>query len=209
MKRGTQQFVRFWIPPLAGIVLYSVLANIVGYTEIELPDSPNEYWFNLPLLAIAFAYYVLPFRKWANSSFHHAINENIRKRLVSIANVDDAPDTLTWDRVKNVFYNQVDNDNSLTSRSEAIRFNGTLWTSAADVTVISILFFIFSIVLWSIEIDNAQIGMPVFGGIALLSLLVQAILTRKHMEMSNDQLDYIDQYRKNEVKTGIQGLQSD
>jgi hypothetical protein len=200
------KIVRFIAPAIIIAVFAFLLGQLLGYTSIRMPSDLKDAMYNIPLLGIAVVYYVSPLRHFANSRFYRRVNENIRSRMVAIAGVADKPDKFTWTKVKNIFYNIIDHDESLTKRSESILFNGAIWTTVADVTALSVLFALLSALLWWLGFDGAPTTFVLFVLLALFSTALQVAVTRKHISMGDDQLGQIEQYHKSQVATEISAL---
>ena len=99
----------------------------------------------------------------------------------------------------NVFYRQIDADKSLEARSEDIMFNGLVWTTLADAMAISIIFSISFTIVWATGIlESFQLALGfllVAGGTFVLLKLA----TEKHLTMSENQLEYIEEHRRQNV----------
>jgi hypothetical protein len=96
-----------------------------------------------------------------------------------------------------IFYHFVDNDRSLSEKANRVRFNGLIWTSTVDLTIIAAFG---SLIFWVkliIERTSYDLWMAVI--LLVLSLfsfgLIQ-LTTKRHISLSNEQLDIIcDLYR--------------
>ncbi len=206
MTRSTLKIVRFIAPAIIIAVFVFFLGRLLGYTSLKMPTDLKDAMYNIPLLIVAIVYYASPIRSFANSRFHQRVNENIRIRMVAIAGVTDRPDRYTWNKIKNIFYNIIDHDESLTKRSETIMFNGAIWTTLADVTALSALFALLSALFCALGFQGALTALAAFVLLALLSLALQFAVTKKHVNMGDDQLDQIEQYHKAQVVTDVSAL---
>ncbi|MDN4633408.1 hypothetical protein QCD71_17935 [Sphingomonas sp. PsM26] len=199
MTSNTLKIIRLITPPLIVLILGVVFLSFFGLKIIRIPEKLEDAAFSIPTIIIALLYYITPFRSWANGAHHKHINENIRSRLVLIANLRDDPVKYSWKKVKNVFYRQIDSDGSLKKRSEDIMFNGAIWTSLADLTVISAGYSIIGLIPLFLQIRKSLLSLTVMILITVLSICLQKLVTRKHFSMGIDQLDYMEQFRRNEI----------
>lgn len=205
MKRGTLKTIRFLAPPIIILTLYSLAAKSLGFDEIAVPQSAKDLWFNVPALIMALAYYLSPLRSWANSGHHKNVQLNIRTKLLRAGQVTDAGDIST-SKVMNVFYRQIDNDESLKARSEDIMFNGAIWTTLADLVSLSSLFSLGLFIAWlvgALESFGISLGLA---SLAIGSAILQYLTTQKHIQMSNGQLEYIADHKREEVRADFQSI---
>ena len=198
MKRSVLKQFRFWAPPAIIIAYTAIAARTLGFEGIAPPTSIRDLAFNLPVVAMAVGYYLSPIRSWANSSNHSKITQNIKERLLRIGGYKETDDRAK-DKAMNVFYRQIDADKSLAARSEDIMFNGLVWTTLADAMAISIIFSISFTIVWATGIlESFQLALGfllVAGGTFVLLKLA----TEKHLTMSENQLEYIEEHRRQNV----------
>lgn len=206
MQRGTLKNIRLVMPAVIIAILFFVLSRMLGFTKVKMPDNLKDALYNAPLVAIGVIYAYSPLRDLANRKFHQRVNENIRARLVRIAGLADDPNKYEWKRVKNVFYRQIDADPSLGKRSEDIMFNGVIWTSLADLSIISMMFVVFAVILWIAKFDGAAEATAVMGCICIASRLLQILSTSRHVALGNDQLDYMEQFRRDAIIADMASL---
>jgi len=139
--------------------------------------------------------------------FQTKIDSNIRDQLLApclsdpvIANVADR---LRRGRVlMNVFYWYVDHDESLRARSRRIYFNGLLWSSAADLAILSLLG---ALVYWGAVLlfDPRPRFIIVAGILAVVSWVSEyallPVITAHHIELGNDQIGFLRQHYGNDL----------
>ena len=104
----------------------------------------------------------------------------------------------------NVFYKIIDNDESLREKSNNVRLNGLIWTSTMDIVIISVAGAVVSWIMYFIQgygYNNTQALILII--VAIISIGFVEIATRKHISLSNEQLDMICQAHKDELKEGI------
>lgn len=210
MTRQTLKWLR-WLAP--GALFYLLTLCLVP----AIPDwlsfnvTLNFPLFELPIAALIFAgiYDVAGARLHSNAKFHSRIKTNIEDRLWEIARAPAArPSTWTDRMARDVFYQLVDNDKSLTARSENIYFNGFLWTTSADLRAVSLLVFMLSagMALAAPSNDAVRTGLLINAAAFGLSFLVSEALTRRHIAMGNEQLEYIETHLKSELSTKLTSL---
>src|SRR5262249_80826 len=105
-------------------------------------------------------------------------------------------------RLLDIFYRIIDNDESLKSRQNGVRFNGLLVTSIADGSVVGFLAYIFhTLLMFFTDSYSHLLWSYLFVAVWLLSTYVLLPLAlNRHLELSNEQLDYIDTHRSTEVR---------
>jgi hypothetical protein len=206
MKKGTLKTLRFIAPPIIFFTLLFIASKMLDFTNIGPPLTAKDAVYNVGYLALAAIYYITPLRNWANGIFHKRVNENLRFRMVMIAGLEDDPDRFSWSRVKDVFYRRIDSDTSLKERSGDIMTNGLIWTTLADVTVLSVIFFLGMIGLWIAKFDNAPEAAVVMACIAVASRFMQDVVTARHIDMGNDQVRYMAQYHHDVIASEMSAL---
>lgn len=208
MTPNALNLLRFWFPALGAVFLYSILAICTGFTEIKIPHDMKDWALTPPLAFVAVVFYLTPLRRWESQYFYRNINENIRARLVEISDLNDDKDRFTWKNLKPIFYEIIDNDKSLSGKSQVIMFNGFLWSSAADMVVLSILFSIIALLLNILGFEGAVRAFTAYTGISVLALFLQISLTGKHMQLGNDQLDHMEQLHRDKIRSKIKSIKS-
>lgn len=210
MNRQLLKWLRWLTPGILFLFLTLYLAPALpSWSSYNLSlDFPL---FELPVAALIFAafYDVTGMRLHSNARFHSRVKANIEDRLWKIAR-SPAPRPSAWsDRVaRDVFYQLVDNDKSLTARSENIYFNGFLWTTSADVRAISLLISVLALGMLIADPSNSiVIGTICINATAfILSFILSEIITRRHISLSDEQIDYIETHFKNELSAKLTSL---
>jgi|TARA_R100000501_G_C2623166_1_gene116314 hypothetical protein len=197
MTRGALKQWRLVIPVVIFFGLYGLAAKSLGFEQIAVPTSINDVFFNLPALLAVFAYNVLPLRKWTNAGHHRAVQRNVREKMAAIAGADI--EELPQKKIMDIFYRQIDNDPTLKAKSEIIMSNGLIWTSLADLSVLSIIYAAFSILSYIVGLFQSDILFIQYAGLAIVSLLFQMVVTGRHIRLSDDQLEYMADYRSDEI----------
>lgn len=200
--------VRFLVP---GCLLYVLLVAVCAATNwcsLALPTNWEELSKLTLAVALAFLYNSVRLRERMNESFFKAVNQNLVDKLTApFAANPMVPRPLQWRHVRPVFYSIIDGDPSLTHQASRAYFNGALWTSAADLRVISLIgILVFVGVLF---LGNLFPGLTfpygkVVGAILVciflagISFPISAAITRRHIEIGNEQVEFIlAKYREN------------
>lgn len=207
MKLNKLKWLRLLSP---AVIIYSFMA-LVGYLtrlwELPLPENPEEWAKTIPALILSILYYISGLRNWANRYWFKKVNENIRVRLVTISGMEDDPMKFSWKALKPVFYYLVDNDKSLTKKSELAYFNGWLWTTVADFRALSAIFTAISTVLmFGFGIAGTQVAIFVFLFFFAVSLLGSYILTKFHKEIGNEQIEIIELNHKEDLSNKLETI---
>jgi hypothetical protein len=201
MEQKTLKYLRVLIPGL--LILIGLLP--IKSQIIILGISFNGLDYNyIILLAITIGaiYYQLNIQRIITRPSHYLITKNIYDSLLKIysQNIDPIEKKNIWKNkiYMDVFYHIIDNDESLKRRSNLVYFNGIFWTSSADIFLISLIYWI----LYKFNFITS----PNYGEltkalviISFLSLFLHVISVVKHIKLSNNQLKYIERYRKSEV----------
>jgi len=227
MTLDVQKYLRLILP---GIFLYGLLVILcwtTNWCDLVLPQSWEELTKLLAAIVLGFLYSLTPLREISNNCFHLDVNQNISAALVRPFESEIPHSShIGWNNLKHVFYYFVDKDESLKTKSSIIRFNGLLWTSAADLRVVSILgVLIFSASMICSHYSNLVLPQPISsslqfneyragGPIFFLTLLFLATfyfsktLTIKHKKLGDEQCEYILLHYKDELKEKISKLSS-
>lgn len=97
-----------------------------------------------------------------------------------------------------VFYRLTDNDESLKKKTNNVYFNGIFWTSSIDLFVLCVTFWL--AYRWAFpQVTDAALFSDLFLSLAILSIVLHVLSVRRHISLSNDQLGYIEIYKKTEV----------
>lgn len=181
-----------------------------SWCNISIPQTYEEASKLFAAILLGIIYHYTPLRGWTNQSFFDQVNKRISTRLTAPYS-ESVPNALQldWSKVRLIHYHFIDNEASLKVKSQIIRWNGLYWTSAADLRAICVIaFFLFSIVLVCDyknlykEFDAERAGVPLLA-ITLLflaSFFASKSLTRRHMELCDEQCDYILLHKGPELK---------
>ncbi|WP_417622054.1 hypothetical protein [Parasphingorhabdus sp.] len=196
MDQKTLNYLRIIVPGAIFVLGAVTLGLITDLYELPTPDL-DALFKSILVLVIGVIYRFTPLRSWINRSYYDRVNENIRSRMVSIAGLPDDKNRYTWDNVRRVFYDIIDHDESLKVKGQRVMFNGLIWTSAADLTAISILFLGYSLVLILSGVANADYAAVAYFVSALFGFLGSVKSTEKHLKLGDEQLDLMEEKYQN------------
>jgi hypothetical protein len=155
-------------------------------------------------------YHLIGVRRLFLKDAQRTIQNNIKDQLLSACRHDQTIASAS-DRLRegnlliDVFYNLVDNDESLRERAKQVRLNGVLWSSAADLKAISAFFICVYVIAYLILGRFHYLPVAIVLGVLyfLASFWLLPITTRKHIELSNRQLGYITSLLNDELCTRL------
>ncbi|MHC2624092.1 hypothetical protein ACVIW2_006124 [Bradyrhizobium huanghuaihaiense] len=199
------KFVRFVIPAALMLLYAKLLGQMTGLWSTTLPDFEKSSY--LPIVVIpAVLYYVTPLRKWTNAYHHRRVVERLREGLVKITGYPDHKDRYTWKKLRPLFFTLVDSDESLKQKASLAYANGAIWTSCADSTILALLFFLVSMLLFYLKIEEAFPAGMIFLLIAVFSFAGSLACTSRQIGIGAEQLEVIDLKFKSEVEKRLNAL---
>ena len=205
MQKETLKWLRTYIPGILFLIIPCPwIITTLGQKEVL--DWLMKYWsillITLPLLIyfIGGIYYVTGIRNILFPKFVTEAKKNIKNILLEYtrndpvvkANAEKLQDTNT---LMQVFYNIIDNDESLKNKAYDVYFNGLIWSTSVDLTIVSATgFVVYFLALYIVDYDE-----PIFAICALIFSLSFTIFNfwfiplviEKHIRLSNSQLKYI------------------
>lgn len=200
MKRETLKSIRRWTPGVVSVVFFSILVWIISGEWVPVEAEWSKLIKTTPVIAISILYYFLPFRDISNKKYYATVAENLRSKLVKISGVQDDKKILDWTCVSGAFYHFVEKDPSLKIKSELAYDNGAYWTAVADIRAISIVFILFSMILHYFGFNNSLPAVLVFTCIFIASFWFSMFVTKRHIEIGNEQLEIIELKYSSELK---------
>jgi hypothetical protein len=126
--------------------------------------------------------------------------------LVRITGYPDQEHKYTWEKLRPLFFSLVDQDDSLKQKSNLAFANGAIWTSFADSTILAILFFLASMLLYWLGVEDAFLAGMIFLIITALSLAGSLVCTSKKITIGAEQLEVIDFKYKSDVEKRLNDL---
>lgn len=216
MELNTLKKLRLRVP---GVLIFLVFILSINNSFSELKEFYKALTnFNLKLIiyivlfmALGVIYYACKIRYKLWDPFLKRVQDNIKETLLEPFNAefnDKQKTNLKSNRVlMNVFYEFVDNNESLKEKAKSVRFNGLIWTSCIDATIIffcgSIVMFI-KHVITSLKYDLV-VACCLFL-VFLISLVLIFALTRNHIRLSNEQLEVITGLHKETLRKRLRSL---
>lgn len=154
-------------------------------------------------------YYAVNARNLVWKPYHTKIQENIKDTLLTSCTIELT--TKQWYGIKkgralmNIFYSFVDNNPSLQEKAKGVRFNGLLWSTAIDLTTISCFG---GVVYWILSLFTTKSHLIYVSSFlfiaAIIALAFTKLLTYKHMDLSNQQLEMILQTNGPDIDKKVQ-----
>lgn len=206
MDRKTLKFLRLVMPGLiAMLLLLPVKDQLSLFYESELPFELGLLEVPLFAFVVGAIYYVLGLRGQFNFQFHQKVKSNIKDRLWTAARTTSAPSEWDDKKARDIFYRLIDNDNTLTARSEIIYFNGLIWTSIADARALGTILSAVAVGMLLIDSSsvNALVLLVVNVAAVVVSFPLSYLVTKHHIKLGDEQLDYIGSQLKGDLDTYI------
>jgi len=213
MEQNTLKKLRLLIPGIIGVIIGTYYYFTITGKSFEKIDF-KEY--SIPLLiAIAFGtlFYLTDIRFLITNYSHKKIDLNIKNHMIHLytKSLTDEQKQFLYknNRLKSVFYNIIDNDESLKKKQTNVYFNGLIWTSTADLVLISFFFafvFLVSIMIFKEVANVLLMGSFILILISLISLVAHVLAFLKHIKLSNEQIEYIETHHINRVDEIIDGI---
>jgi hypothetical protein len=171
------------------------LAWLLGvFTEgwsLKIPDQLSDFYSFFPMFVIGVLYYILPLRNQSNRRYFDQVTGNLRTGLLEIASAEPSVSN-EWPKIRKVFFKIIDSDDSLKVQASRAMFNGFIWTTIADVRALCAFFALASLLIFLFSMNKGALGATiVFSVSALISLPLSAAVTKRHIDIGNEQLSII------------------
>jgi len=216
MDIGTLKKLRAIVP--GTLIMLGALPMYTYVTDEPLSSIQALDWLLAGAAAVVAyvlgaIYNVYCLRAMFNRNSHARITANIKHRLLAMGRTMPLTDArreelLRGNDLMDVFYALIDSRESLKERAKLVRDNGLVWSSIADVVVLGVVFASLYIPLWLI-VDYAPFKIWGFasGALTLLAgFLFHPQAERRHIQLSNEQLNFIATQMKGEVETKVNAL---
>jgi ABC-type multidrug transport system fused ATPase/permease subunit len=215
MNKETLKTLRIIIP---GVIIYLFFLPLFkGTIDIgEIVSSINsikDLLYFIIILPLGALYYVFQIRGYFISQSLRKIHENIYNQLLSPFQneplIVKASSKLRQGRILlDIFYNFVDNDESLKERAKNVYLNGLIWSSVADVasvgSIAASIYLIAFIISGNWDYSIAFLVLLLVSAFSFFVLLPR--VTKAHIQLSNEQLGYISLYKKEDLQKKLQSL---
>jgi len=213
---NTLKFFRLLVPGVLIVILFVLviqdnLQELIEFTKAFSNLQLKDTIFVGVFIVIGAIYYIFNVRDLLWNPYHKRVQNNIKNTLISPFNQEvneQQREYLKGDRkLMNVFYYFIDNDNSLAEKAKRVRFNGLIWTSTIDLTIIAA---IGSLVFWFKLIFEKSSYNFWMAMILLITAIIAfgfiQLTTKRHISLSNEQLEIICQLHRTKLKEKIDEL---
>tara|TARA_R110000744_G_C19361432_1_gene561446 strand:+ start:178 stop:840 length:663 start_codon:yes stop_codon:yes gene_type:complete len=211
MNLETLKKLRLLIPGII-IVIYGLFyISIISEKEFSGFEFKEYTIPTVIAIIIGVFYEMFEVRYLVTNYSHKKIDLNIKNHICRLFTqpLTDIQRQFLFNknRLKSIFYHVVDNDESLKQKSKNIYFNGIIWTSTADLSIISIFISVFVLISMVFFEGTIKNDLLIFGFttimIGLISLGLHSLAFLKHIKLSNEQIDFIETHHINLVNTKI------
>jgi hypothetical protein len=209
MNLETLKKLRLLIPGII-IVIYGLFyISIISEKEFSGFEFKEYTIPSVIALIIGVFYEMFEVRYLVTNYSHKKIDLNIKNHICRLFTqpLNDIQRQFIFkkNRLKSIFYHVVDNDESLKQKSKNIYFNGIIWTSTADLSIISIFISVLVLISMAFFEGSIKSDLLIFGlttiMIGLISLGLHSLAFLKHIKLSNEQIDFIETHHINLVNT--------
>jgi len=193
------------------LLLFAIQESFSGLTKTFTNFQPKDTIYTILVLAFGGLYYILKIRNILWNPYLNRVKNNIKDTLLSPfkQQLDKKQEDYLRDgrKLMIIFYHFIDNDNSLLEKAKRVRFNGLIWTSTIDLTIIAAFG---SLLFWAkfiIEKNSYNLwGALICLALALVSFGLIQLTTKHHISLSNEQLEIICQSYKQQLKDKLYEL---
>ena len=214
MEKDTLKRLRLIIP---GIIIFLLI--IPGLTDNvnQLMDCVllknfkiSDLLYSLIFIIFGALYYILNLRWLVWQYFVRLVQDNIKDTILKACEIEMT--SVNWYKLKsdrglmNIFYEFVDTNASLLDKAKDVRFNGLIWSSCVDMTILFWLAGIIYTLFFFFTKDHYIFIALVSFWISSLSVIFSFVLTKRHISLSNKQLDMIIQQYSSQINDKIQSL---
>ncbi len=201
MSQETLKTLRIIVP---GLIIFSLGIPLFN------PDNDVNSWLSeisftdgsLYLILVFFLggiYHILNFRGFFLKNSLKRIQDNIKDKLLYPFNEDEITSSqkseMRSGRVLiQIFYDLIDNNQSLQQKAKNVYFNGIFWSSVADYRALSLLFAVIYFIGWFL-CRNREHYIIMCAALLITYIIATIVLlpivTNRHINLSNEQLEYI------------------
>lgn len=215
MDVGKLKTLRVVVPgTIILIEAYPIYASVYGKTLWQLLSSDLLItgFGSVVAYILGAIYNIFCIRAIFNGQSHKKIINNIKNRILDMGRTlpltpERRSELLSGNEIIDIFYALVDSNKTLTERSKLVRDNGLKWSSVADIIVLG-TFFGFLYMIIGLVLNNKL--MLEFSEYSLLTIILfwflHPIVEKKHIALSNSQLDFIGNQLRNELIQRVDDL---
>ena len=212
MESTTLKILRLLSP---GILLWLFIFSIsIAETNLYLVlRFHKDFWFIwiLPLIyffgAILYSFNV---RSKFHTTFVNEIEVNIKTQMLEIFKKDKEVASKTnylreGKKLIQIFYHFVDSNNSLSIKAKSVYLNGFFWSTAVDIAVFTRITAILYLLLLVARNNVIYFWFFVCSIILFYSstIILMPLLTENHINLSNDQIDFIRTNLRTELRNKL------
>jgi hypothetical protein len=206
------KFLRLLIP---GVLFFLILPPLfqerIDLTSyLERFSSIKVVSDSMAAILFGALYEILDLRRFAWRRSLRNVNNNIKDRLLAACSEDSTISAAAgWLRkgrtLMNVFYRLVDKDATLREKAKRVYFNGLLWSSVVDVATVGAFgAFVYSIAFRLTDrLDQLIIAVTLGVASVVAYFLLLPQVTDRHLDLSNDQLEIIEQHMRADLCADI------
>lgn len=208
MELNTLKRMRLIIPGIL-ILIVTFLFYINSFQMIQrmvLEFKNTDILFIIAIIVFGALYYILDLRYKVFKHFLEKVHENIKDSLIKPFENEFTIDQIAQFKkgrlLLNIFYNIIDNDNSLSEKAKIVRDNGLIWTTSIDISIIFSISSIIFLIKYFFTVNelNDLIKAIILLVISIVSFSGIFVLTNKHIKLSNEQLECIVTIHKKKLK---------
>jgi hypothetical protein len=208
MSKESLKALRVFIPGLI-IFLFGIplLQGQLDFSNIFKTLSLLEGFVYVGIVVILGAIYNLTnirgkFLKKSLESIHNNIKTRLLEPFTNDQTILQSRNKLSEGRyLIQVFYNLIDNHETLKEKAKNVHLNGLYWTTIADIRALSSIFFVIYILYWLI--NHLQDYLVVAVILLLIYFIASHIfaprVTEMHIDLSNEQLEFIQVHLRKEL----------
>jgi hypothetical protein len=216
MSKTTMKTLRFVVPGVMVLTVATLLFRTSLQELRELLGWVEGLVYLVVVLPVCYVYYVMNVRRPFLKGPHSRIDANIKKRLTAPfrteAVINENIESLSQGRrLVNLFYSIVDKDESLKSKTQDVYLNGLLLSSTADLMAVSLLFVPVYVIAYFVRLVPHYLLVAL--GLCIVYLFAARVamprITSRHIELSNDQLDFMLEHHSGDVRDGLVRMASE
>jgi hypothetical protein len=205
LKLATLKLARFIVPGVIATLYAAFFGYLTDLWSFKTP-TPENALRSIFCIVPAILYYVTPLRHYINKPHHDNITEHIRTQLVGVSGRIDDPEKYSWKILRPFYFSKIDDDKSLTIKSELAYSNGLIWTTCADSTALSAFAILLGLILGLLGHPGGWAAATVFCLIAIVSFLGSLATTRKQRQIADEQIEIFEMSYKGDLQDRLDNI---
>lgn len=206
MSQEKLKWLRFVTPGLIALLLWRALGFITGLWSGIWPTKLEDFLPTLGVIILAGVYYTTPLPDLANRTHYKDVTETLRVRLLQIANVTDDPEIYSWKGLRGIFFKLVDSDTSLSKKANLAYFNGYIWTTLADIRIISFCIGVVAVIFGLLKIPNSCLAALFFFVLAILTIPASRSVTKEQKKIGEQQIEIIEHEHLDTLRARLEAI---